>query len=257
MIRAILANLAICALLLTGCSRTDVSQLLTECNQLRENGSTKDWQQIRAKLEKVRTETVIEKGDPAAAELQNFYVMSLIRTSSPDNLDEAAEVADDVQQQYPDNFLANFQYGKIKMMQGSALEAYHYLERAHQLKEEHAPTLTLLLDAASQVAAPDAEMYFKRAEMITVFKSDYKFYHTWGVWLSKTGRYQPAIRKFHDAIRLNEKCSDAYLNIAIIYDKHLKLPKVARRYYLNCKRYLADTNAQIEIQRRLRDMQRR
>ena len=250
-----------------GCSKNKVGDVLAECKELKSQNDPDAWRKIAAKLGPLYNDKRLKGNDNAVA-LRNFYVMSLIRTADGDEekLTKAAQAAHDVLQLHPTDFLANFQLGQIRLEQGKADVAYPFLEAAHMNKPEHVPALTLLLNAAERSGLPDADKHFEVADRISTFNQDSKFYNLWGMWLIKQGeseldsrtQYVKAMQKFRSGYLLDPHNKQLLLNMAVLMDKHLKLPKVAQKYYLCFKNTLGrdERENHVMIQQRLLDLRK-
>ena len=251
----------------TGCSKVKVGDVLTECKKLKDSDDPDAWRKIAAKLKPIYDDKRLKNNADADA-LRNFYVMSLIRTAAGngEKLAKAAEIARDVQIAQPKDFLANLQLGEIRQEQGKDDVAYPFLETAHLLKPDNVSALTLLLKAAHKSGVPNADVHFVAAESIPAFKNDPKFYNLWGMWLVKQGDndlrsrkyYMQAMNKFSAGHRLDKENRELLLNMAILMDEKLHMPKVAKKYYLCFKNTLSDKDREqhVMIQQRLRDLLR-
>jgi hypothetical protein len=250
-----------------GCSKNKIGNVLTKCKNLKEQNDPDAWRKIAAELEPIYKDKRL-KGNENAAAVRNFYVMSLIRTANgeEEKLKAAATIAEDVQNQYPSDFLANFQMGQIRLEQDSPDSAYFFLETAHMAKPEHIPALTLLLNASERSGYPDAGKHFETADRIDTFNQDSKFYNLWGMWLIKQGEgelssrqhYFNAMNKFKLGYRLDSQNKQLLLNMAVLMDKHLKFPKAAQKYYLCFKNTLGrdERENHVMIQQRLLDLRK-
>ena len=77
-----------------------------------------------------------------------------------------------------------------------------------------------------------------------------------GLILRYTGDFNQAETEYKNAIAIKSDYADPYLNLAIMYDMYLNLPKKALPYYEKYKE-IADNNANKEIDKWLVDVQRR
>ncbi len=237
--RVILFLLVPAALLLAGCGKVNVTELLEESKYLAQQGDQASWEQVRKNLQKVLGARRLPREAEGADRLHNFYVQSLMRTGRTTHALTAAKRSARL---FPASFLSNYLLGKLYYDQGSLAKAAPCLETALALKAKDVNTLTLLVVAAGKTGQPNADEYFAQAAALAEFKYDARFYNEWGQWLLSRGKTMQALAKFAEARRQKNVDPVVYMSFAVLYDHHLELPKgkskeLARYYY---KKYLSE-----------------
>ncbi|RMD81440.1 MAG: hypothetical protein D6820_05120 [Lentisphaerae bacterium] len=247
-------------LTLSSCAKRDLNQLLEEANRLKNENTPQAWQKIRSNLEIIVREAKLDKHSEGSEKIYNFYVMSLIRTCVPEELKKTEDIARKVANWFPESFLSNYQLGEICLLEKDPRAAFPYLEKAVKLNPQNISAQVLLLTAARESGEPSAGQYFENASRLDIFRNNSKFYNSWGMWCVSQGLYPEAIRHFGKAHSLNPNALAPILNMAIVYDNHLKMKRVARRYYLKYRELLAmnpATNTRqyhLPVQNRIRQL---
>ena len=223
---------AVLAVTLAGCGKPDVKTLLRESRELSQKGDRASWEQVRENLHEVINSGHIDPDTEGADRLHSFYVLSLIRTERPE---EALKAAKRAVSRYPEAFMSNYLLGKVYFDQGRMAAATPHLEKAWERRPNDRNTIVLLTTAAGRSNYRRAGEFFAHAASMPQFANDARLYNEWGMWLLAQGETARAIRKFNDSCQMDNADAGTYMNLAVVYDKHLNRPKLARNFY---KRFL-------------------
>ncbi len=242
--------------MLVGCGKPDVAALLQESRELARKGDQESWEQIRENLHKVLKSGRVSRKIEGADRLHNFCVQSLLRTDRPQ---EALKAAERSVAYFPESFMSNYLLGKIYHDNGDYVKAVPFLEKALSLKAQDANTLALLTVAAGKTNNPNAGNYFAQAAELPEFSEDSRLYNEWGLWLIAQEKPLMAVKKLAIAARQDDVDPGVYMNLGVLYDRHLQKRDVAKNYYM---RFLAAmrnypesrTDARLAVQNRLREL---
>ncbi len=213
---------------LAGCGKPNVKALLKESRELAQKGDQESWESVRNNLHKVLVSGKLSPKVEGADRLHNFYVHSLIHTGRDT---EALKAAENAVNYFPENFMSNYLLGKVHSDQGNYPAAVPYLEEANTRKANDVNTLALLTKAAGKTNNANAGTYFAQASELPEFADDPKLYNSWGMWLAEQGQPVPATHKLVQAAKMKNADPGVFLNLAIIYDRDLKITKPAQNYY--------------------------
>ena len=204
--------------LLTGCGRVDPNKEFRAAVDLAKGGDVGSWEKALG-----RAESAMRAGGNSAA-LRGFYVLALYRTGQTD---ETITQARDAAREFPDSFLCQFMAGKVLLESGDAQAALEPLRRAHELEPDNGDCLVLLARCASTQNVPDAEAAL---EQLLEGNQAHLAANQMGVFLVNQGRYPEAMSWFSRTSSMTEN-PGVYLNMAVLCDRYMKKPKLARRYY--------------------------
>ena len=250
-------------IMLTSCSKIDVAKHLEESMAAAEND---DWETVHSKLDEVVQKVDIDNVD-GAEHLYAFYIQSKYRIGQKD---EALNVSVTALEKFPENQIINFYRGKIhyeNAMDMNGLDrsnemktAVIYLKKAYELKNEDMNALKLLLTASVEANDNNALHYFELAEQYEEFKNDKNFYSLWGQMYRNYNMNVEALRVYSKSWR-DHKDSAAILNIAVIWDKKMGKPLVAKKYYIKYMQLLRQNDQittkktkYIKVQKRLKEL---
>jgi tetratricopeptide (TPR) repeat protein len=216
---------AVAALVLAGCGRVDPNGEFQAAVELAKAGDGKSWEKAVA-----RAESAMRAGGNTAA-LRGFHVLALYRSGKTD---ETVERARDAARDFPDSFLCQFLAGKILLESGDALAALGPLRQAYELEPDNQDCVVLLARCATMQNVPDAEAAL---EKLMDGNQAHLAANEMGVFLVNQGRYPEAMSWFSRTSSMSDNPS-VYLNMAVLCDRYMKKPTLARRYYT---KYMLET----------------
>ena len=220
---------AVLCFFITSCGQVNYKQVLTECKELAATNNPESWKEVQEKLEPLVLKKKMMDDVIDADRLYCFYMISLMKTNKIDQANDFAEIG---LERYPESPMLNFLVGKLYMEEGRLVEAVPFLEKANDLKPGDTNTLALLLHCAAETKNPRADMYFQQAVMMDEFRFDPAFHNQWGRLLVSQKKYFGSIQKFSAAYRVDKSDPTPFIQMAIVFEKHLQNDKVARSRYV-------------------------
>lgn len=212
------------ALLLTGCGKTDVNELLQRAASAAEQNTEEGWKEAQELLS-----TAIDKHKVDSNNARDLRLIALARSGDTDSAIKAAEavLAND-----KDAFVPNYLLGALHIAAQRDQDAIPYLRTAHESRPDHSPTTVLYASCAGRLNLDEAEELYK-----TLIDSDYQdpghLHNELAAWYAKRQQYPFAMSSFSKAGDRSKQNPLVFLNMAIVADFHMKKPDVARSYYLN------------------------
>lgn len=213
---------AMAVTILSGCGRVNVDQRLGAAVALAREGREADW---KAALTEVEPCVNARPDDPTVTAL---HILCLERSGSPE---KARAIARDAARVHPHHFLINYQAGRLLMAEDNHIDALGYLRTAHELRPDHLDCLVLLAACAGHQNVPEARDYYQQLIATDTFRNDYVPYNELGIWYVNQGRFPEAISSFSQASAKSDNHPLIYLNMAVTFDRYMKKPKLARRFY--------------------------
>ena len=255
--------LVLSGLFFVSCAKVDVAKALEERKAAAEDGQ---WEQVHNNLKEVIDSNKVDKELEGADRLYAFYIQSKMHLGK---MEEALVTAEDAYKKFPQNQRINYLLGKLYYEKGERLTGVErkeyigmsvaFLETAHKMNPEDINCMTLLLNASLEADSPQTLKWYEEASTMAAFKEDSAFYNQWGKAYSSRNMHPEALNKYIKSIGLNESNAVAYLNAGITYDKHMRYPKVARKYYIKYLQVLRLNNddniaTRKKVQGRLREL---
>lgn len=236
-----------------GCrQKPDTAALLREAMSLAQDGQAASLEHALANVEEC-----IKAGVASEAVL-NLYTTCLLRLDRETAAAQAAAVATE---EYPESFQANYHRGKILYDQRHYGPALVFLEKAHLLKPDDGNAHLQAGLCAVRADDERAAALFEQLKVLPEFKEKPELYNEWALWYMRRGDYPGALRLLSEARKLPQVGPKVYLNLAVLYDDHLVLPRkakreMARRNYIN---FLVSAQRDYpeesrEVRERLRDL---
>ncbi len=211
-------------LLANGCSQLSINDTVVQSLNLAQTGDQDSWERALKNIE-----SCIKRG-VKNENLISFYVLCLTRTGRDE---EALKIALEQVSANMNNFLCNYQIGKLYFNQGKYLDAYPYLQKCNELKPEQVNSMILLLKTAAKLNMPEEkELYLQLLEHSS-FRESFLVYNDLACWYAAHADVPQALSYFSRALKYSDGHSLVFLNMAILNDLNLNNDKVAQRYYLN------------------------
>jgi len=232
--RLCLLLLPLLLLLIVGCQQESPDLLYRRANELAQRGDNASLAQASKWLSEA-----IDQGNPRQ-EVLELKALCDLRTSDYSKAQKAALAA---VKAYPDSFVGNYVAGKVAYDQGDDAGAKPFLEKACALKPQDANANLLLALVAGHLKLPEADTYFKQLTNFGAFSSDSLVYNEWGTYYAQTNRPYDAIGVLSAAMQFSDAKPVVFLNAAIIYDRNLHKPLLAKRFYKKYLLHVAKTDS--------------
>ena len=210
--------------LFLGCYKSTPEIQIKEVLSLAKAGGNKKWKKACRKLE-----NCIKRG-VTGSNLINLYVLSLDQAG---NRPRAITVALQSLKQNPNDFLLNYFLGKMYCYDREFRTAIRYLGKCHNLRPKHIDTIILMLQCAEELNPTFALNLYLHLKTMKTFGNSYLLHNGLAVCYVQKGELFQAMSEFSTALKLSNGHPVVHLNMAILCDRYMNKPQIAKRHYLN------------------------
>jgi tetratricopeptide (TPR) repeat protein len=213
------------ALVLAGCGKADVAELLKQASEASQLNSEDGWKDTHELLS-----TCIEDHAVETSSVHDMRLVALVRAGDTEAAAEAAEAAVAANKT---DFVANYLLGAMHIAAKRDQDAIPYLRTAHEERPDHVHTNLLFATCAGRLNLDEAEDLYKSLAESEAYDDPGHLYNELAVWYANRQQYPQAMSYFSKAGERSQQNPLVFLNVAIVADLHMKKPDIARTYYLN------------------------
>lgn len=205
-----------------GCGRIETKDLVEEARALANEGGKTNWQKACKNLEICIKEGLTDTNTVL------FYIVALYKNG---DTEQAMKTAEESLKSNPENFLANYLLGKMYYQNRDPHRAFGYLRKSQLLRPGHVDSLALMSNCAVSLRLPVAKSVLQQLTGANEFRSSYLVANALGISYVQSAEYLKAISSFSKALKLSGNHPLIVLNLAVLSDRYLKNPKIARDHY--------------------------
>ena len=158
------------------------------------------------------------------------------------------------------NFQVQYFYGWFLSEEGRYAEALEPLRKAHGLVPDDADNLALLVRCTlEQNLLHEGRKYIAALRRLPSYKEEAVLDNALGILAVGHGRYEEAGRHFQKALQQQPGNVAILQNLAVLHDRYMRQPRLARRYYMYCiaqAQQIGNDRKAAELQQRLRQLAR-
>jgi tetratricopeptide (TPR) repeat protein len=245
-----IASVAGMLLFLAACNRTSSMTTAELLNQAAKSAQSGKWSKT-LKLAKVAVER-------APANAPAFILLAMAYENTGKN-EQAVEAARKAVKLEPDNFMAQYTLGRLYAIDQNKLQdAVEPLLRALKLRPGDPDTLVLLADCSQKLNLPKTTDYYNQIVALPAFKKHYEPWNQLGVYYAEKGNLRNAATCFSQAYSLAPDNHMVLLNFGIFFDKYVRKPDRALKYYQKYMEVTANNpeteQKKQEIKARIKDL---
>ena len=241
-----MASVAAMLVFLSACNRMSsmtTTELLDKAAEAAQSGK---WP-MTIKFAKVAVER-----EPANTSAFILLAMAYENTGKSEQSIEAARKAVKLE---PDNFMAQYTLGRLYAVDQNKLQdAVEPLLRALKLRPNDPDTLLLLADCSQKLNLPKTPDYYNLVVALPAFKKHHEPWNQLGVYYAEKGNLRNAALCFSQAYTLAPENHMVLLNFGIFFDKYVRKPDRALKYY---QKYMEVTANNPEIEQKKQEIKAR